>query len=326
MPSTDSWPLHITVSTASQTIMGGATPVLASYEELEAHPLLSDSMEKLRWAERHLATLVHNIDQATVHADPENFAVLRAELDAKSGYHIFRIVRMPDMSELTYGFTHSIADVANPLRAALEKLAWQCAGWFGAGTPKDPPGVKFPITTSPAEWINAGRARNQLDPAHCGFIERFQPYNGMAGRADDWTGPYVHPLTLLQDLTNDDKHRDTQPVFLIPNRFHLRNLVIADHLEQLRGITFSAPDHSFPGIGKPMELGAEAMRARLINAEPEINDAGRVAPHIALPEGRGAVHTMQRLHRFVHLILSEFARDFPASLYSPAAHNPPPKA
>jgi hypothetical protein len=54
--------------------------------------------------------------------DPENLAVLRAELDAESGYHIFRIVQMPDMSELACGFIHSIADVANPLRAALVAL------------------------------------------------------------------------------------------------------------------------------------------------------------------------------------------------------------
>ncbi len=294
-----------------QTFSGGDEPVLLTYDELASHPLLVDSVEKLRWAERHLAALKSNIDQATVHADPANLAVLSAQFDPESGYHVFRISQMPDMSELIFGFTHSITDVANPLRAGLDKLAWNCARLFAGGTPPDPTGVKFPIATTRDEWIKAGRARKQLDPLHCGFIESFQPYHGVAGRADNWTGPYVHPLALLQDLTNDDKHRDTHPVFLIPNRFHLCDLPIAKSVLQFGDQSVPIPDQEFTGIGEVMELGAEVMRARLLNAELEIDDAGRAAPHVALPEGRGAVHTMQRLHRFVHLILSEFARRFP---------------
>jgi len=56
------------------------------------------------------------------------------------------------------------------------------------------------------------------------------------------------------------------------------------------------------------------LRKKLIEVAlplPEINDAGRVAPQVALPERRIVIPTLQRIERFVHLILSEFALKFP---------------
>jgi hypothetical protein len=59
-------------------------------------------------------------------------------------------------------------------------------------------------------------------------------------------------------------------------------------------------------------LALEVMRVRFFDgALPEIKDAGRVAPQVVLPEGRIAIPTLQRIDRFVHLILSEFAKNFP---------------
>jgi hypothetical protein len=173
--------------------------------------------------------------------------------------------------------------------------------------------VKLPICDTEGDWNNAGRARALLVPEHCGLIKTLQPYQAEDPYADSWHGPYVHPLRLLRDLSNDDKHRDTAPVLLMPTQFQFRRVDVAQR-----------PSDWFPdqtendwevlNPGQEMTVGLEVLRMRLVgDVEPEIHDAARAFPQVALPEGRVAVLTMQRLFRRVHLLLSEFARQFPAA-------------
>jgi hypothetical protein len=236
--------------------------------------------------------------------------VLGAHLDPKSGYYVLRIETLPDLDDFAENLTHAIADVAGQIRSSLDKLAWTCACSFAHGTPKDLSGVKFPICDTQTDWINARRARNQLDPAHCGFIEQFQPYHGVCNVADSYAGAYVHQLTLLRDLSNYDKHRDTAPALLTQGCFLFRDgITIA---KKTGPYGWDVLDIDPTGIGKPMELGKEVMRARLIDPpQGNVDDAGRAVPLVEIGEGRIADHTMQRLHRFVHFLLSEFARQFP---------------
>lgn len=297
--------MAVTFLSHDVTIQAGNALNLLDPNDLALNPLLNTAVAKLRWAERHLAALDSNITAATV--DPEQNASLDAHFDPKTGYHVFHLAAVPDLSGLSENLPHAIADVVGPLRSALDKIAWKSARQFANGIPKDVPGVKFPICDSTTKWAEAGRARNQLVPAHCGLIESFQPYHGVQGWADNWTGSYIHPLALLQDLTNDDKHRDTQPVFLVAAKFHFR--FRSDVL--VKGPN-DLPEWEFHGVGKPMDLGAEVLRVRFLpSADPEIKDAGRVAPVIALPERRDVIGSLQRIHRYVHLVLSEFARKFP---------------
>jgi hypothetical protein len=72
------------------------------------------------------------------------------------------------------------------------------------------------------------------------------------------------------------------------------------------------PNWIVSGTGQPIELGLEVMRARLVPPmEPEINPAGVTTPEVGLSDGWGAIGTLQRAHRFVHLMFSEFGREFP---------------
>jgi hypothetical protein len=141
-------------------------------------------------------------------------------------------------------------------------------------------------------------------------MERFQPYRGVDGRFDSWQGDYVHPLAFLRDLADDDKHRVSKPVFLLPQQFDFpKGLRVADREGVVRD-----KDWSVIGVGKPLELGLEVMRARLVPpAQPEINPAGRCRPQIAFSTGDQALAALQRVERFVHFALSEFAREFPST-------------
>ncbi len=322
------------------SMAGGTPPNLIDIEQLRRHRLLAPAASKLGWARRHLAALEHNITETFTF--PANHAVIRANLDAQSGEHLFCVSELPVLDQFAEDFAHVVADVAKNLHPALDQLAWQLACDFSTtGFPKDPKGVYFPITDSPDLWAEQGRARGQISKPHWDFIERFQPYHGVNGRADSWHGDYVHQLAFLRDLANDDKHRIGRPIFMLPSQLDLTYLQIARiPVAQAKAIGITRPgtfmvvtrmdhpvypaptesidpnietnDWQVTGIGKPLELDLEVMRARLVPpVEPEINPAGFARPLVAFGDGRAAVATLQRVESFVHLVLSEFARQFP---------------
>lgn len=289
---------------------GWELPNQTPMPDLRQHPLLVNGVSKWEWAERHLRALHHNIE--SYFAEPANKSVLRADLDAESGDHIFRVASIPDTAVIAEHFQLSLADVAGNLRHALDQFAWRLACEFAGGEPKDPKGVHFPIRDERDDFANhEGRARRQFDPRHWEFFERFQPYHGVADRPDRWTGPYAHQLTLLSDLTNSDKHRATEPVLLIPTQFGFRVQIDGPPME-IDGHAFRRSEIRTSRVGEIAELGTEVLRARLVEpAEPHIDNAGEMTPHVALAEGRGAVGTLARIAYYVHLMFSEFARDFP---------------
>jgi hypothetical protein len=297
--------------TTDITISGGDPLVLIDRDTLKAHPLLATSVSKLWWGHNHLAALETNVMEAFTY--PENKATLSADRDLETGEHIFKIAKVPDLTDFADDIGNAVFDVAGNYRAALDKMAWKIVLSAHSGVAPDPPGVKFPICDGPQDWVNAGRARNQFDPAHCGFIEGFQPYHGVNGLADSWHGSYIHPLAMLQSLSNEGKHREDWPVTLPGANAEIgRNALPVDFDEYL---AMAAQFHPQPlgGVGKPMEEGNEVIWLRLYpGAEEHIEDAGRLTPVIAFAEGRRIVDNLQRIERFVHFVLSEFARQFPA--------------
>jgi|SRR5579862_3408326 len=306
------FPYSISALTAPGTMQCGTDAQLIDLSALKAHPVVggrNNAVSLLIHGQRHLTDLAHKIEQTF--ALPAEQAVIGAYLDANTGYHRLRVESIPDLETLAEDFCNAIFDIAGAFRASLDKLAWRAACSVTNGHPTQPRGVKFPIADTQLEWSRQGRAWRQFDIAHCSLIESFQPYHGTNGLADSWYGPYAHQLTLLHDLSNDDKHRDSWPVFLASSQVMLRaELFPADRMERLTA--HDQMNKQFVGIGEPMRLGLEVMQVRLFErARPEISDAGRVAPQVALPGGRIVIPTLRRIERFVHLILSEFARNFP---------------
>jgi hypothetical protein len=309
MPDFD-WGWSFSFSVIQQTISGGTASRLTPIDDLDKHLLLGPSISKFRWGRGQLASLEQNILQTF--SDPANQAVIRADLDPDSGYYVFSINSVPSVGQFAEYFTNAVADVAKNFHPVLDQLAWQLAKVCAApGEPSEPRRVKFPITDDPQAWTAAEhRSKALFRPEHWTFFERFQPYRGVNGRFDSWQGDYVHPLAFLRDLANDDKHRVSKPIFLLQQQFDFpKGLRVAD-----KDGVFGQKDWIVIGVGKPLELGLEVMRARLVPpAPPEINPAGRCRPQITFSTGDQAVSALQRVERFVHLVLSEFGEEFPAA-------------
>lgn len=303
------WTQAISVSTIDQTISGGPPLPVLDHPSLRAHPRGAAAAAKLEWGERKVAALRQSWNAQT--SDDDSCPLIEATFDPLTGYHFFRVQTLPK-AERNEEISLIAGDVIHNLRSALDHLAWAMACEFAGGEPRDPTGVQFPIRDTPVTFADVRRVRTQLAPEHWQFLERFQPYHGVDGRSDSWHGRYKHQLSLLRDLSNDDKHRLTQLTLLVPSQVWFPNFRISRNTKTFSGLgEFGQSDFEFVGAGQNARLGLEVIRLRLIDAPKHIFPAGIVRPRLAMADGKPLIETLERIGLFVRLVLSDFVRQFP---------------
>jgi hypothetical protein len=144
-------------------------------------------------------------------------------------------------------------------------------------TPRRREFVQFPIADTPDKFAAAGWHLKEVHADHVDLIESFQPYPGRTVHPDNFSGPYVHPLAMLRDLSNADKHRVLTPVILTSNEVAFENVKIQEKLasEILGRLPRGFIDVLMPDIirnsteGHPVKPGAEVLRARLDPSTPQ---------------------------------------------------------
>ncbi|MYX98848.1 hypothetical protein GT045_29605 [Streptomyces sp. SID486] len=256
---------------------------------------------------------------------PSSRAPLRAELDLGSGYHIVRIESIPDYEPILEEVSLGVGDVVNNLRCSLDHLAWQYACAHAQGIPAKPKDVYFVL-------CNAVTGQQHKTPgifatAAWGRMHEYQPCRGINGRPDGWTGPYIHQLDLLTELSNSDKHRMLVHVELQPNQFETIPTRIGlppwvrrnesgdfDFLPDRVGDPDPGAERlDFSHSSHRMESGEEVVRilAPLWGQQAEIENIGSAVPYFALPEGRPVVPTLQRISEFVEMLTDDLQRNCP---------------
>jgi hypothetical protein len=122
------------------------------------------------------------------------------------------VLRLTSVAAIDVRWAVIFGEVAHDLRSALDHMTYALAFIDSRGKPGEK--VQFPIVSSPAEFkrdlIQKTWLRG-LTQRHRRFIARCQPYRIRKGEPN--------PLALLNDLSNDDKHRVLQP-----SVFHADNL------------------------------------------------------------------------------------------------------
>lgn len=117
--------------------------------------------------------------------------VFREDKDKGIGYFAISLPETPlELSTI-------VGDCLHNLRSTLDYLVWQIVRSNPPNTPERR--NMFPICSSPQEFasqVKRGRLRG-VPAAATEIIERLQPYDGPD-----------HPLALLNELYNADKHRD----------------------------------------------------------------------------------------------------------------------
>lgn len=91
-----------------------------------------------------------------------------------------------------------VGDVVHNLRGVLDYTAWELV-WANGNVPDD--NVQFPLLKKPVN-LTGVRSPGDVDGAALAIIQRVQPcYGGQE-----------HPLRVLRELSNADKHRSLRPV------------------------------------------------------------------------------------------------------------------
>ncbi len=253
--------------------------------------------------------------------DRSHQPVMRAGLDFSSGYHVLRIKSIPDFGSFPVDTGVAVGEIIHSLRSALDHSAWQLACEFSNGLPESPKSVHFPVCDpSPSA---AHKSPSFLDPCDWAMLHEFQPCKGVNGRADGWSGDYVHQLTMLHDMWNRDKHVALPVALITANQFSLiptRPTLPPWIVQMGDSIEFAShrindpdPDASifdFSHSGKLVRLNAEVARIMVPfwRQRPVITDAGVVIPRVALEGLRPITSTLERLADYVHLIVSSASR------------------
>ena len=270
---------------------------------------------KVNRAKQHRDALERYISK--IFSIKANRPTLGAKFDTESGDHIVYINHVPDLGPFLENVALFVGDVTHNLRCALDHLAFQLALYHQGGslTPQQERAVQFPITDNAKEFRKQSkRYLKNISPEHEKIIEGLQPYHGLAGRPDSWSGPYIHQLDLLNKLSNTDKHRMLTPILTVPwsSEFFspagddtlsmIINQGLNQHVESL--MSGQSPHLG----GDRLEVGTIILRTTIPGRilEQEVNMAGYVTPMIHLADGRPLIPTLDRLVAFVVYVLRQF--------------------
>lgn len=148
---------------------------------------------KLKRADQYLALLN---DRITTFLNDEDRRVI-GEFESETSEYVFRVTGDPPPFE--WGLT--VGEFAHCLRSGLDNLLWQVILARG-GTPKDKV-TQFPIFEheTPYDTGKAQRWTKGVSVDDWAFIEAAQPWH----EGPAWNAR--HPLAMLADLNNVDKHR-----------------------------------------------------------------------------------------------------------------------
>jgi hypothetical protein len=233
--------------------------------------------------------------------DPRPYSTAGAfDRDAWEWVDRFQIRQNPPLR-----FGVILGDCVHNLRCALDHAVWQVTLLDGA-TPNS--STMFPIASqSGSQFEKMATARIPgLSAAHQQLVKDAQPYHR-------GTDAGTHPLTVLADLSNTDKHRIVNPTY---------SFMEEDAGKILDGLVGSnrgggpSPIHSFWVLksGSRLEHDEPWFRATWRRDQPAPRDvrlAGEVKLGIAFGEMRMDARDFKKIAAAVLAVLQGFMRDFP---------------
>ena len=275
---------------------------------------LSGCKAKVEHGRRHMTELDNAV--RAFFDDPGNCPAMVSTFDEESGFHIFRVGSIPtQLHELQIEAALRVGDVVHDLRSALDHLVWQLSlKGAGGSEPQDALSIQFPIASSAKDFESARRRTlRNVSTDHQDLIESYQPYHEGAGRPDSYSGPYIHQLTLLRQLSNVDKHRLLTTILSLSSgaMFSIPPDLLEPAEVTYMGFTLTTDlvpvetDNDFR-----LEEGAAFAKARLRGERlPDGTHVGRSMPSLGLEENRPIAPTLGRIADYVELILRGFTTE-----------------
>lgn len=225
------------------------------------------------------------------------FVTFVRQRDPDSGYFHFVVETLADTPRFRWGLM--LGEVVHNLRSALDALAFALAD-LKTGRREDYV-TQFPICSAGTKrfWKDdlIRKQIQHIDPVHQKMIEAVQPYHAAKPAR-------LHPLAMLQRLSNKDKHRGVHVTLLAfdPRSFHN-----ADFLD----LTNATASHV--SLGGPLKVGAPVVTVGIERIdpdgpEPEVKmKSGLVSPHVALEDGTPLKYVIPNLTIAVKGVIGHFA-------------------
>lgn len=200
---------------------------------------------------------------------------VKAAFDPPSGQYICIVDCLPHAWQRRVSVI--AGEVVHDLRSALDHLAWELVlSHSGTPTQRDARKVQFPIRKKRQEWSSEYTVTN-MDPANGALLEPEQPFSSSSN-------PDSHPLAILQDLSNHDKHRVLNSVLVRPFGFSLNNDGTVDGIR----VTYD-----FGSASPRLAVGSELVRVGglPLGLEDKVSRASSVIPLVLLPHHTDPVFT-----------------------------------
>lgn len=255
----------------------------------------------------------HEIDQldaiiAEEVRRPENRATLRARYNRESKCHEIYISETPDLANFKTNVSIPVGVIVHLLRSSLENLVFYLAQRHTENNIQNPRNISFPISDAADSYDQSSRrCLAELSKRDRETIYAYQPFHGIAGRPDSYSGPYIHQLSLLRDISNSDKHRELVEVSVDPNHFEFTREA-SEILEAWSAWVQDNPQEYFQSYEPPLMRIGEIVQQPVETKESLGDDffAGYALAHVAMAERRPVVPTLSRIVEYVKLLLGEF--------------------
>lgn len=214
-----------------------------------------------------------------------NLPTLAVKFDADTLQHVLYVGQTPDLSEFYSRVGLIFGDCINNFRNALDYLVYEMGvrNTANTGGLQRPNRIKFPICSKKNDWSGiVGGELSEVSQKQQEMIEHFQPYHGRDLEQDASQGLVDHhPLIMLRDLTDFDKHRLLTAIGVPTGN----DIAVGPFGAAMMRSGQCQIMHADCG-GLPLELGAEIWRARLPDdvSKDEVEMAGHIASLVTLTQ------------------------------------------
>lgn len=192
-----------------------------------------------------------------------NLVVVGVEIDVQAE-QATAIARAVDVAEIPPRLGAILGDAVHNYRSALDQLVFEISFVDSGG--KEPPKSAFPDSKHRTNFWGSyvqNILLEGINKTHRARFLRYQPYR----RWKNTPPGSSHPMEILSDLSNDDKHRLVQPHFLAVTRSDAR----FDGFQDLVPFSNKAIARDF--FRRPLHAGTELMRIpiRITGPNPQMN-------------------------------------------------------
>jgi hypothetical protein len=198
-----------------------------------------------------------------------------------------------------------LGEVVYSLRSALDNLIYACAQ-IQSDPPPRPRDLQFPIIQDAKQYPNAIRSIGPQLPKNIReLLEKIQPYQRSNPAVEG--SPEHDPLTLLNWISNHDKHRMPVPFLIPPSKIEFsQTCKFASEADAAENVPPDVVVHV-----DPLADGATVLEYRTKHPVSEASGKLTITVQVAFQTHAGMREILQALGQltwYTRLVVSEFAK------------------